>query len=429
MAPRRRASGTLAGMRKGGPRVGGWRRRPVGVRTLVAACASIAVVVAASACSGSSGSSDSNASTGPTRSGAFVDPGTASRMGSLVQADALGNTIIGGPDRSALTFRYRATWTGAVAAVRVYVIKNVNGRTGYSLGNGGVMRVTLQADSGRSPHVPVGRHLATATFRPADRGVFPLVRFPKPAHVVAGRLYHVVFSNVGSDPERNYVSINALYSASRLGRGPAVPDGLAVLEGDPTGSGQTRWAPRRSRPHEYYLPILDVVGARSGQHDGLGYMEVWDPKPIGGSAGVRQLLHMGGKATRVDGAWLRVRRRAGDSPLDLRLVGSDNHAIASASLPPGSVPSSNAGWVHVRFAAPVTLEPDSTFAFTASSAKAGAYEAFPIRKGSDYGFDHGTFFDGGYAQFNAGSGWVGWDQWGGHDRRTSDLQFALDMVR
>jgi hypothetical protein len=350
-------------------------------------------------------------------------------MGSLVQADALGNTIIGGPDRSALTFRFRATWTGAVVAVRVYVIKNVNGRTGYSLGNGGVMRVALRADSGRSPHVPAGPHLATATFRPADRGVFPRVRFSKPAHVVAGRLYHVVFSNVGSDPERNYVSINALYSASRLGRGPAVPDGLAVLEGDPTSGGTTRWTPRRSRPHEYYLPILDVVGAGSGQHTGLGYMEVWDPKPIGGSAGVRQLLHMGGTATRVDGAWLRVRRRAGDSPLELRLVGSDGHALASASLPPGSVPSSDAGWVHVRFGAPVTLAPDSTFALTASSAKDDAYEAFPIRKGSDYGFDRGTFFDGGYAQFNSGSGWVGWDQWGGHDRRTSDLQFALDMVR
>jgi hypothetical protein len=429
MAPTGRSGGTLAEMRKGGRRVGGSLMRVRGARALVAACTASAVVIAASACSNSSGSSDSHGSTASSRSSAFADPGTASRMGSLVQADALGNTIIGGPDRSALTFRYRATWTGTVVAVRVYVIKNVNGRTGYSLGNGGVMRITLQADSGRSPHVPVGRHLATATFRPADRGVFPLVRFSKPAHVVAGRFYHVVFSNVGSDPERNYVSINALYSASRLGRGPAVPDGLAVLEGDPTGGGTLRWTPRRSLPHEYYLPIVDVVGARSGQHDGLGYMEVWDPKPIGGSAGVRQLLHMGSKATRVDGAWLRVRRRGGGSPLVLRLLGSDGQALASASLAAASVPSSDAGWVHVRFDQPVTLEPDSTFALTASSATDGAYAAFPIRKGTDYGFDRDTFFDGGYAQFNNGGGWVGWDQWGGHDRRTSDLQFALDVVR
>jgi hypothetical protein len=427
-APTGGPSGTLAGMRKGGPRVGGWRRRAFGARGLVAACVSIAAIVAAPACSRSSSSNDSDPSNGSIGSGAFADPAVASRTGSLVQADALGNTVIGGPDRSALTFRFRATWTGTVAAVRVYVIKNVNGRTGYSLGNGGVMRIALQADARRGLHVPAGRALATATFRPADRGVFPLVRFSKPAHVVAGRLYHVVFSNIGTDPQNNYVSINALYSASRLGRGPAVPDGLAVLEGDPSAGGATRWAPRRSRPHEYYLPILDVVGGRSGQHDGLGYMEVWDPKPIGGSAGVRQLLHTASTALRVDGAWLRVRRRAGDSALVLRLIGSDGQALASASLAPASVPSSDAGWIHVRFDGPVSLGPDSTFALTASSAKDGAYEAFPIRKGSDYGFDRRTFFDGGYAQFNAGSGWVGWDQWGGHDRRTSDLQFALDVA-
>ena len=51
-----------------------------------------------------------------------------------------------------------------------------------------------------------------------------------------------------------------------------------------------------------------------------------------------------------------------------------------------------------------------------------------MRKGTSYGFDRTTIFDSGYAQFNDGSGWVGWDQWGGHDERTSDLQFALDVA-
>ena len=83
-------------------------------------------------------------------------PAGAHRTGSLVQADALGNTVIGGPYRTMLTFRFRATWTGSVVAVRVYVIRNVNGRTGYSAGNEGRMRVALQADSGLQPHVPVG---------------------------------------------------------------------------------------------------------------------------------------------------------------------------------------------------------------------------------------------------------------------------------
>jgi hypothetical protein len=384
---------------------------------VVATCVMIVLVAACS----SSGSDRAPAS----------DPTTGARAGSLIQADALGNTVIGGPDRTALAFRFRATWTGTVVAVRCYVIKNVNGRTGYSEGDGGVMRVALRADSGRRPHVPVGPHLAIATFQPAERGFFPLVRFDRPAHVVAGRFYHVVFSNIGRAPESNYVSINALYSSSRLGRGPSVPDGLAVLEDDAGGGGATRWAPRRSSAYEYYLPILDVVGGGAGQHDGLGYMEVWDPKPIGGDAMVRQLLRAPqGRSIRVRGVWLRVRRRDGvDAALVLRLQRSHGQVLASASLAPGKVPTSGAGWVHARLSKPISLTPRTEFALTASAAGARSYEAFPIRKGSGFGFDRETFFDGGYAQFNDGGGWVGWDQWGGHDRRDSDLQFALDTVR
>jgi hypothetical protein len=414
-------------MSKSGRPVGGWLTRLLRARRVVAAAwALAAVVMLASACS-SSGSNHASRGSDPVTGTSA--PARGYRAGSLVQADALGNTVIGGPDRTALTFRFRATWTGSVVAVRCYVIKNVNGRTGYSEGDGGTMRVAMQADSGRKPHVPVGPRLATATFRPADRGFFPLVRFATPVHVVAGRLYHVVFSNVAPDPAHNYVSINALYSASRLGRGPAVPNGLAVLESDPGGGGAARWAPRRSGAHEYYLPILDVVGG-AGQHTGLGYMEVWDPKPIGADAMVRQLLRApGGGSTRVDGAWLRVSRRGGArDELVLRLVRSDGRVLASASVAPDKVPASDAGWLHVRFSKPVSLASGSGLALTASAASADSYEAFPIRKGSGYGFDRRTFFNGGYAQFNDGSGWVGWDQWGGHDRHDSDLQFALDLV-
>jgi hypothetical protein len=353
------------------------------------------------------------------------------RIGSLVQADALGNTVIGGPDRTALAFRFRASWTGSVAAVRVYMIKNVNGRTGYSSGDEGIMRVTLQPDSGRRPHVPVRQRLATATFRPADEGFFPLVRFDRPARIVAGRRYHVVFANVDPEPARNYVSINALYSASRLGRGPAVPSGLAVLEGHPDRGGRIRWTPRRSHPGEYYLPIVGIVGGRPGQRDGLGYMEVWDPKPIGGEAMVRQLLRTpGGTSLRVDSVSLRVRRLAGArAPLVLRLERPDGQVLASASLALRKVPSRDAGWVRARFSKPVSLAAGSRLALTASAATASSYEAFPIRKGTGFGFDRRTFFSAGHAEFNDGGGWVGWDQWGGHDRRNSDLQFALGVAR
>jgi hypothetical protein len=391
------------------------------------ACVTIPLVVVASACS--SNGADGGSSTSGSIAARAASPFTLG-TGSLVQADSLGNTVIGGDDRTSLSFRFRATWTGTVDAIRCYVIKNVNGRSGYSNGTMGTLRVALESDSGGQRHVPSGKRLASSTFRPADRGFFPEVRFDKPAHVVAGRLYHVVFSNIDSDPERNYFSINALYSGSRLGRGPRVPDDLAVLEGDRGGGGATYWAPRRSGPREYYLPIMDVVGG-GGRHLGIGYMEVWDPKPIGGDAQIRQLLRTrGGKSTRVDGVWLRVQRESGaHDGLKISLGRSSGGSLASATVAPGKVPSSAPGWIHVAFSKPATLPPGADLALTLSASGGSSYEAFPIRKGISYGFDRTTVFESGYAQFNDGSGWVGWDQWGGHDERTSDLQFALDVAR
>lgn len=410
-------------MTKTGRPVAVRRWRAFGARTAVAVACPLMIFASACASRGSDSESDS-----PARPS---DPPRAYGTGSLVQADALGNTVIGGSNRTALAFRFRATWTGSVVAVRSYVIKNVNGRTGYSSGDGGIMRVTLRPDSGSKPHVPARRQLATATFRPADQGFFPLVRFDKPARVVAGRRYHVVFSNIDSEPDRNYVSINALYSASRLGRGPAVPPGLAVLERDSDGHGTGRWMRRRSDPDEYYLPILGIVGGRPGQRDGLGYMEVWDPKPIGAEAMVRQVLRTpAGRSMRVDSVWLRVRRLPeARTPLVLRLERPDGQPLAAASLSPKDVPRSDAGWVRARFSAPVALAAGSDLALTASAATASSYEAFPIRKGTGFGFDGRTFYNAGHAQFNDGSGWIGWDQWGARDRRNSDLQFALGVVR
>jgi hypothetical protein len=350
--------------------------------------------------------------------------------GSLVQADALGNTRIGGPGRTALAFRFRASWTGSVVAVRCYVIKNANGRTGYSGGDGGRMRVALVGDSGRRPHVPTGPPRAAATLRPARRGFWPLVRFRRPARITAGRLYHVVFSNVDAHPERNYVSLNALYSASRLGPRPPVGRGLDVLLGHADRAGVGGWAPRAAGGRELYLPILDVVGRRGGQRTGQGYMEVWHPKPIGADAAVRQLVTTAdGRPVRVRGAWLRVRRQKRTAaPLALRLE-SRGQVMASASVPPAAVPIRAPAWVHVRFATPARLAPGARVALTASARPARAYEAFPIREGTGFGFAPETFFGGGYAQFNDGSGWSGWEQWGGRDRRNSDLQFALDVAR
>jgi hypothetical protein len=316
--------------------------------------------------------------------------------------------------------------------VRFYIVVNSDGRDGYSGGTGGRLRVSLAADAGRPRHVPAGRSLATAVVAAPSRDSWPLVRFAKAPKVVAGRYYHVVFTNDDPNPRDNYVSINALLSYGHDEASPRTPDGLAVLLGSTRDGGATpsQWETRTEQPGQRYAPILDVSGGRPGQHLGLGYMEVWsgNPKPIGGDAQVRQLLGRG-PSRAISGAWLRVRRQAGASaPLQLRIGPSSGGALASASIPAAAIPADGERWVRVRFAHPVRA-PGRSLALTAAAAAPSSYEAFPIRKGVEFGFDPRGVFTAGYAQFTRGPGeWTGWDQWGQPNRHDGDLQFAIELA-
>jgi hypothetical protein len=361
--------------------------------------------------------------------------GDLRRPGSLVAADSLANTRIGGPYGTVLAFRFRAQWTGSVRAVRCYVIMNTRGREGYSGGTGGLLRVALARDSGGPRHAPQPHTLASAVIRPSRQDLWPLVRFAEPPRVVAGRLYHVVFTNVAPDPARDYASINALVARSHGERMPPIHDGLAALLGGSGDGGATpaAWRPREDGPGEGYVPILDVVGADPGQHVGSGYMEVWvgSPRPIGGGAKVRQLIAIaGGRTARVSGAWLRVRRDDdATAPLELRLERTDGTVLASARVAARDISSRFPQWVHVRFPEAAARPFTAPLALTASAAEAESYETFPLRKGTEFGFDASTVFAGGYAQYSDGAGWTGWEQWGLRDRKDSDLQFALDVDR
>jgi hypothetical protein len=411
-------------MRAFGTAASSVRHRPL----LAAACA-LAIVGAAlglaSACS----------SGRPPETSSAVTSQEGEWSGSLVAADTLSNTTIGGPHATVLSFRFRARWTGPVRGVRCHIILNPSGRQGYSGGTGGLLRVALAPDSGGKRRGPRNTPLAATVIRPSRRDLWPLVRFAKPPHVVAGRLYHVVFTNVAPDPRRDYLSINALLSRGHGEPTPHIPAGLAALLGDTSDGGATptRWRPRAIRAGDRYVPILDVVGDGPRDHLGIGYMEAWvtAPKPIGGAARVRQLLRMpvGGK-TEVTGAWLRVwRARRVLSTLELRLQAADGDVLASASVPARKVSRRSPQWVHVRFSSAVSLPAGTPLALTASARQAESFRTFPVRKGTRFGFDRSTVYSGGYAQYSDGDGWKGWEQWGQTDRRDGDLQFALDIRR
>jgi hypothetical protein len=352
--------------------------------------------------------------------------------GTMVGADTLANTRIGGPYGTVLAFRFRAQWTGRVRAVRFYAVLNSDGRDGYSNGTGGTLKVTLTRDSGAPRHVPAPGALASATLVPPRRDGWPLVQFHRSVPVVAGHYYHVVFTNNDRDPKNNYISVNALLSYGSTEPAPRVPDGMGVLLGTSADGGRTArsWETRAESAGERYAPILDVVGTGSDQHFGLGYMEVWsgNAKPIGGDAQVRQLLGAAPGQV-ITGAWLRVQRSDGaTAPLKLSIERTDGSVLGSGSVAADAIASGRPHWAHVRFSQPAKVDGGAGITLTASARDADAYEAFPIRKGTEFGFSARTVFDGGYAQFTDGGSWVGWDQWGGHDLHNGDLQFMLDLA-
>ena len=352
-------------------------------------------------------------------------------FGPRLGADALANTPIGGPFGTTLAFRFRSTWNGTVKGVRFYVVVNSHGTLGYSGGDGGTLRVSLV--EGGDGGLPGTTPLASALLRPQIGAIsFPLVRFGTPPAVVAGHDYDIVFTNKSSNPAANYVSINALVGhEAGVAPAPLALDG-SVLLGDSTDDGATpvNWRTRAQASADTYLPIVDVAGARKGQHLGLGYMESWisNPKPINGSAAVRELFTYPGAGTaRVLQALVRV-RRTGDrvGPLSVRLEDPDGRALAVANVPGALVPSDGAGWVSATFLKPPLIRAGRKLALVLRSA-GGTFEAFPLRKGPAFGFSVGTVFSTGYAQFSRSGGWVGWDQWGNPNRNDGDLQFALRL--
>lgn len=77
---------------------------------------------------------------------------------------------------------------------------------------------------------------------------------------------------------------------------------------------------------------------------------------------------------------------------------------------------------------PHTLWTGETYNLVLQATAPTVYQTYPIRKGSYYGFQSGTYFADGYAQFKVTTSWIGWTQWGVTNRTDGDLQFAFRLA-
>lgn len=351
-----------------------------------------------------------------------VLPVTSFYYGSGLSADALANTVLGGPYLNSVSYRFQAKHASALRAVRVFFIWSLV-KAGYQAGLGGTIRVDLMADDQTAAHLPTGPVLASVSYGNivTQNNNYPELQFPYPAVLAGGGLYHLVFTNVDPTPTANYISLDSLYTGAQTApMQPSICDkNFAVLMRSGTGG----WKLRQG-----FTPILELDYADGGSQ-GNGYMEVWstNPKLISGNAQVRETFKVSGPSRAFTRIMVRTHLVAGASPLSLQLTEADGTLIAQGSVPAASVLKGVPSWVTWAFPTSTVLSSGVGYNLTLTTAADTQYSIFPIRKGLDKGFSNDTAFPDGHAQATStgSTGWAGWDMWGTPNLTTSDLQFLF----
>lgn len=351
--------------------------------------------------------------------------GPAGCYGPAMGADSLANTVVG-PHGNRVSYRFRARHTGDLQSIRVYFIPDA---TGYSGGTAGKLDVSVHADSGTSAHIPATRLANYVIANPLDLPrpgrIFRHITFLTPPRLVAGDLYHIVFTNVDASPTVNYLSVDALFQ-----RNPQSPTQPAISDVDSAlllDNNNQQWKPRPG-----YTPIIQFEYA-DGWTEGIGYMEAWvgAPQAIGGVNSVRQQFTVSGASKKVGSVSVRVARTSGTGALNVRLETSGGALVEAGAIPSSAISITSPlsyRWVQYSFQSTHTLVAGQTYHLVLSAPAGTVYQAFPIRKGLHYGFNDTTYFKDGHAQFKSGSTWVGWTQWGVTNRTDGDLQFHFGVV-
>jgi len=351
----------------------------------------------------------------------------AGYYGAQIGGDGLANLTVG-PDGDTVSYRFSAQHNGTLQKIRFYIIPD---HTGYAAGTGGRLQVSVQTDDGTSAHNPSGTVLASTVLSnvlsvTGSARYFPLVTFSSPPTLTAGKLYHIVFKNVDSSPTLNYMSVDCLwYEKATVPNQPTVSDaGNAVL----LHFNGISW-----RVEKGYSPISELYYS-NGNTQGYGYMEafVMAPQVISGAHAVRETFTVSGTDRKVGSIGIRAARVSGGDSLKVRLEKGDGTLIEEGYLPPSAFPLLSPAshvWATYKFASPHVLSVGQTYHLILEVSASSQYQAFPLQKGTAYGFDNTTYFPDGHAEFKSGSSWVGWTVWGVTNRMDGDLQFYFGMVQ
>jgi hypothetical protein len=332
--------------------------------------------------------------------------------GTAMTGDAKNNYPIGAANSALLAVRFRAPTTTTLTKI---IWQPRWGTGGYSLGTGGLLKVSIQTDDGTVNHFPTGVERGSYVWDPDNSLSGGYVRgqvFTTIPSVTAGTLYHVVFQNIDPQQTTNFMSFNALFQWSPpTQRQPAFAnDDFGMSYKDPT------W---RALPND--TADIDIVGA-DGTHTGSAYLQAFVDQwgvIAGPNNRVRELFTVSGGTRTVTKAWVRIGRQSGSGLLTVTLKNAAGTTIEAQTVAAAGVNTytlgsgnDNGDWLSVTFGTPRTLTNGSTYSLEFSTDNASAYSMVPLRSrdGSDDGTNYmqsRAFRDGrGQKSTDGGGSWV-----------------------
>lgn len=217
----------------------------------------------------------------------------------------LGNNPLSGNRR--FSHRFTAKHSGNMVAWQNFMTANHGGRTAYAKGDGGLVGLTVHPDKNGMPDESVV--LGQTTWDPVvsngmangdenahtkNHSVYYATKtWASPVALVAGQTYHVVYTNIASDPANNYLSVNDAYSHSnsRNSIGPSVEDwGLTVDWGRGKGWEESTQREAHSTQSGRYDPTVVIHMADPAKNFGNSTITSIEAYPVSGSSAVRQVF-------------------------------------------------------------------------------------------------------------------------------------------
>ena len=393
--------------------------------------------------------------------------------GTRVASLSLNNIKVGGKWNYVTSYRFRASKSGTLSAIRVYWIYSL-GKSGYHSGNGGTIRVSLRPDDGSPSHLPA-QTIVTSTEvamklcmtassndnGPCGKGgllnqdgirmTFEPIRFRGGTTIEKGKLYHVVFENIDPHPAENWISLNGLYhpdGVNMLLNGQAAPNELTLL-----------YLPDSSpwELHETTMPIMSVLldggeqnKASRGKEFGFGYIQPWTTGYIDSIPAVTNEVYARQKFTpsstkRLSAVNVHIGRIEGKGSYSIELRDSNNfllHTIEGlgANLPtleecpwldflsPLGQNDSCQMWVRGTIDPPLEVQSGLTYSLIIRAEDSNKFGIALLQQGSvGYDFGRTTVFEGmSDMSYDAGATWQPWVVWE-TERSDADLQFYFEQ--